>query len=358
MLAALVVAQWGAVAWVASAAQHTGRLYGDPTETAALHAASRAILHGHLPDGGGGYLWPLLTAPFAAVGSAPSAGLGALVLVQVVVLLPVALLALVGAASRLAGRWVGAFAGAVWILLPLLGYRYFDYRMKPPMLDRFLPQVLGLAETTAFPALVALAVATYLLVRALDSGGAREAAGAGFAVSAAGAISIPALLFLPGALAALALRRRLRPLGALAATALPGIVAAALWHAHAPHADAPLLHWNWGQFHANLMGFREYFWSLRIVEWLAVAGTIALLRRSVAVTVAIGAWFWTTVLLRGAVTDTFSTGDSLHPSTAFLSLLLTALPAFALMTALLPLLAPRVPARLAPFPRRVQPADE
>jgi hypothetical protein len=358
VLALLVAAQWATVAWVASRAAHTGWLYGDPEQTASVHAASRAVLHGHLPADGGGFLWPLLTAPFAAAGSAPSAGLAELVLVQVVVLLPLALLSIAGAVARLAGRKLGTFAGIVWIALPLLAYRLFDYRMRPPMLDRFLPQVTGLAVTTAFPAVVALAAATYLLVRALDSGRAREAADAGLLASAAGALSIPALLLLPSVLAAFALSRRWRSLGTFGAAALPGLLAAVLWHAHAPHADAPLFHWNWGQFHANLMGFREYFWSLRIVEWVAIAGTVALLRRSLTLTVAIGVWFWTTVLLRGAVSDTFATTDPLHPSTAFLGMLLTALPAFVVMTAALPLLVPRLPTRLAPFPRRAQPADD
>jgi hypothetical protein len=351
VLALLVAAQWGAAAWVASAAAHTGRLYGDPQETAALHGAARAVLHGHLPHDGGGFLWPVLTAPFAAAGSAPSAGLAALVLVQVVVLLPAALLAVVGTASELAGRAFGAFAGAVWILLPLAGYHYFDFRMKPPTLDLFLPQALGLADSTAFPATVAVAVAAYLLVRALRSGSPRDAAWAGLAASVAAALSVAAVVFVAAALAALALRRRSAPLGVATAAALPGLLAALLWHLHAPHAGAPVLHWDWGQFHANVMGFREYGWSLRVVEWLPIAGTIALLRRSPATAVALAGGFWAFVLLRGAVPNTFSTGDGLHPSAGFLVLLLPALPAFSLLVAALPLLVPRLPARLAPFPR-------
>jgi hypothetical protein len=346
-IALLVAAQWGGAAWVASAAEHSGWLYGDPAQTGTLHAASRAVLHGHLPADGSGFLWPLLTAPFAAAGSSPSAGLAALVLVQVLVLLPLALLAVVGAAERLAGRAIGVFAGVVWILLPLAGYRYFDFRMKPAVLDRFLPQAFGLAETTAFPAMVALAVAAYLFARVLGSGGRRTAVGAGLALSVAGALSIPALLFLPGALAALAVTRRMRALGLFATAALPGLLAAIFWHLHAPHAGAPLLHWDWGQFHSNLLGFREYFWSLRVVEWLPIAGTIALFRHSVAAALTGATWFWATVLLCGAVPGTFSTSDSLHPSSAFLSLLLTALPAFAVMVGVLPLLVPRLPARIA-----------
>ena len=347
VLAALVGLQWAAVAWVAASAHHVGWLYGDPAETATVHEAARAVVHGHLPADGGGFLWPLLTAPFAAAGAAPSAGLTALVLLNVVVLLPLALLAITGTMTRLAGRVLGVVSGLAWILVPLLGYHYFDFRMQPAMLDRFLPQVYGLSETTAFPAMVALAVAVFLLVRALDSGSARAGVAVGVAASVALALSIPSILFLAGALAALAIRRRWTSLGTAFAAAIPGLVAAGLWHAHAPHAEAPLLHWDWAQFHSNLMGFREYFWSLRIIEWLPIAGSIALARRSIPFAAAIVIWFWPTVLLRGGVSNTFSTADPFHPSAAFLGMLLTAYPAFVLIVAALPLLVPRLPARLA-----------
>jgi hypothetical protein len=348
--ALLVAAQWGVVAWVASAAGHAGRVYGDPAQTASLHGAARAIVDGHLPHDGGGFLWPLLTAPFAAAGASPSSGLGALVLVQVLVLLPVALLSVVAAVSRLAGRRLGIFAGAVWIVLPLLLYRYADGRFRPAVLDGVLPAVLGLAESTAFPALVALSVALYLVVRALGSGSPQDATYAGLAISVALALSGASLLLVPGVLVALALRRRPVPVAAAAAATVPGLVALALWHAHAPHAEAPLLHWDWRQFHANLMGFREYTWSLRVVEWLPIAGTIALLRRSVTVTLGVASWFWLTVLLRGAVPGTFLVAGTPYPSSPFLVQLLPAFPAFAALVGSLPLLVPRLPDRLAAFP--------
>jgi len=348
--AVLVVAQWGVAAWVASTARHAGDVYGDPAEAAPLHAASRALLHGHLPADGGGFLWPVLTAPFAAAGASPSAGLRALVLVQVLVLLPIALLSIVAAVTRLSGRRLGLFAGVVWIVLPLLLYRYADPRFRPAVRDDLLPKALGLAESTAFPAMVALAVAAYLLVRALDSGRTRDGAAAGFAASVGLALSAAALPFVPGLLGALAFRRRPALVGAAAAGTVPGLVALALWHAHAPHAGSPLLHFDWGQFHGNAMGFREYFWSLRVVEWIPIAGTIAVVRRSLSAAVAFGVWFWLTALFRGAVPHTFFTGDPLHPSAEFVVLLLPAFPAFVVLVASLPLLVPRLPARLAPFP--------
>jgi hypothetical protein len=352
VLAVLVAAQWGVVGWVASAAQHSGWLYGDPQETATLHAASRTVLHGHLPAGGGGFLWPLLTAPFAAAGSAPSAGLAALVLVQVLVLLPIALLSVAGAAARLASRGIGALAGIAWIVMPLACHHYADFRWRPAILAGFLPTALGLAESTAFPTLVALSVTAYLLVRALASGRARDAGAVGLAVSVALALSGASLVVVPGVLAALALRRRFRPVAVATAWMVPGALAFAVWHAHAPHAEAPVLHFDWAEFHLNVMGFREYSWSLRLVEWLPIAATIALFRRSFSASVALGAWLWLGILLRGAVPGSLWTSDSFHPSSEFLVLLLPGFPAFVLLVALLPLLVPRVPSLLPPFPGR------
>jgi hypothetical protein len=356
--AVLVGALWGVTAWVASAAPHAGRVYGNPAETARLHAASRAIVDGHLPHDGGGFLWPLLTAPFAAAGTSPSAGLGALVLLQVLVLAPLALLAVVGAVTRLGGRALGAFAGAVWIGLPLLVYHEADFRYRPVLLHDVLPTLFGLAESTAFPTLVALAAAGYFAVRALGSRDTRDAVLTGLAVSVGLAVSGVALAAVPGFLAALAFVRRPRLVGAAAAAMAPGLVAFGLWHAHAPHAEAPVLHFDWTQFHHNVVGFREYFWSLRIVEWLPIAGTIALCRRSFAAALAFGGWFWLTVLLRGAVPGTFFTTDSLNPSGQFVVLLLPAFPALVVLTGSLPLLVPRLPARLAPFPRPPRSVDD
>jgi hypothetical protein len=196
-----------------------------------------------------------------------------------------------------------------------------------------------------------LAVAAYFLVRALDSGRPRDAVAAGLAVSVGLALSGAALLAVPGFLAGLALRSRASLVGVAAAAMVPGVVTLALWYAHAPHAEAPLFHFDWSSFHGNLMGFREYFWSLRVVEWLPIAGTIALCRRSLAAALAFGAWFWLTVFLRGSVPGTFFTGNSLRPSSEFLVLMLPAFPSLVILTAALPLLVPRLPARLAPFPR-------
>ena len=275
-------------------------------------------------------------------------GSAAQVALQVVVLLPLALLAIVGAATRLGGRALGAFAGAVWVFLPLVGYHFADFRMRPPLAAGFLSEVYGLAGGTELAAAVALAAAAYLLVATLQDGRRRDAAASGVAAAIALVLSPASMLFLPGAAVALGLRRRAGALGAFAGAAAPGLVLALAWRwGHVP----PVLHWNWSQFHLNLMGFREYFWSLRVVEWLPIAGTIALLRRSLPVTIAIGTWFWTTVLLRGSLANTWWTGDPFHPSSVFLVRLLPALPAFVLLVGALPLLVPRLPARLAPFSR-------
>jgi hypothetical protein len=348
VLALLVVAQWGAVAWVASRATHTGWLYGDPSQTASLHAASRAALHGHLPNDGGGFLWPLLTAPFAAAGSSPSAGLAALVLVQVILLLPIALLAFVGAVSRLAGRGAALIAGGIWVLLPVLGSRYFDFRARPVVINRLLPHLVGLVPSPGFVALVVLSLGFFFLARTLDADEhvVVPAVLLGAAASVALACTGTSLLFAAGAAASLALARRRRSLLILTAAAVPGVTAFLLWHLLAPSADAPLFHLDLRVLDANVAAFREYAWSMRVVQWLAVAGSIGLLRSGRVSAAGVALWFWLTVLLRGGVAG-FATGDPNHPSADFLAhVLLPAYPTLVLVIAALPLLVPSLPRRL------------
>src|SRR5207253_563159 len=78
---------------------------------------------------------------------------------------------------------------------------------------------------------------------------------------------------------------------------------------------------NWHEFHKNLDGLREFFWSVRVVEWFAVAGLVGLLRRSPAKALLIGGWFGTFLLIKGT-----SPGADIEEGT-FLRLFMPALQA-------------------------------
>ena len=105
-------------------------------------------------------------------------------------------------------------------------------------------------------------------------------------------------------LAALALTRRTRPATAAAA--------AVLLRARRDLALAPRA---WTVFsldalQANLAGLREYFFSQRLLQWVPLAGLIAVARRSVPLALALGGWLGGYVAFRLTSATTFEEGGS------------------------------------------------
>jgi hypothetical protein len=102
-----------------------------------------------------------------------------------------------------------------------------------------------------------------------------------------------------------------------------------------------------------VLGIKEHFWSVRLVQWAPIAGFVGLLRRSVAVAVLIGGWFTAYFFVKGSYAYS-SVEDG-----SFFRLLMPAFPAFLIMCASIVFLVPRVPRtqpplrtrdrRLAPF---------
>src|SRR5262249_32546106 len=101
------------------------------------------------------------------------------------------------------------------------------------------------------------------------------------------------------------------------------------------------VHINWHQLHINQEQLAEFFFSLRVLEFLPLAGAIAVARRSWKLAIFLSLWFWGFVVLKGSA-DVASVENG-----SFFRLLLPAVPALILMLAALPLLIPRVGPRLA-----------
>ena len=140
-------------------------------------------------------------------------------------------------------------------------------------------------------------------------------------------------------LAALALlleRRRV----ALAAAA--GLLAAlaVVWLSRLPVPDLSL-----DTFKANMAGLREYFWSHRVLQWIPIAGVIAVARRSPPQRSRSARWLGGYVVFRAA-----QVGIGVEDGELFRALL-PALPAYGLLFASLPLLVPTLAARLGPLAR-------
>ena len=251
----------------------------------------------------------------------------ALVWLSVLVLLPIALMCVYELGRSLGGHWLGAWSGLLWIAVPFLVIRLFDPRYRFRYTDEILPRALGLTESGELPCAVALLVAAVALVRAVRRGGTPTAFVAGAAAAVAVIVDPVSLLFLIGAAAAILLALRPRLLVPFAVGFVPAFAVLA-----AGGFDVDLDPGPWSQLEHNADFVREFFYSVRVVEWLPLAGAVAVARKSVPVAALLLGWFLSYLYFRGTVTDV---NDG-----TFYRALLPALPAYVLLAASLPLLFP------------------
>ena len=347
VLGPLVVLGWLVVAFVAHAAIHTGRLYSSFGEGTTTYTTAWMLAHGHVPYGSGGFAYALLLAPVARLaGASMPAGVPAPVVFNLAVLGPVALLCVYGIAKTIAGRRFAYLVSALWVVAPLLAIPYFlgDYHRR--YVGETLPAVLGLTTAPDLPAMAAVLVSAYFVVRALAAG-ARMGGGnrldglaAGLAAGLALAVKPVDAVFLPAPLLALAVARRWRAEALFGTALLPWLVALVLWKerglGYVPLFSNGLAHdfpFSWALLKHNIDNFREFGWSKRLVEWALVAGLVGLGRRSLPLATLTGIWLACYVLLKGASTAIFDNG-------IFFRQLASAFPAAFLLTISLPLLLP------------------
>ena len=208
--------------------------------------------------------------------------------------------------------------------------------------NRVLPLVLGLTAEPAFPAAVALVSSAALISISLDRRSLDVAALAGLVAGAAVAVEPHSVLFLGGAAGAYVAARRIPEAGAFALGLAPALLAIVLWKARALDGPDPLSLGpvDWGQFTGNMAGLREYFWSQRLLQWLPLAGVIAVARRSVPLALLLGGWMLSFGVVLGSQPTAGLDGGGIF------RVLLPALPAYVLLTAAIPLLVPTLAVRL------------
>jgi hypothetical protein len=360
VLAAFVLAQWLALLALAVTVRHNGWLYYAGGDQLWHYSGAYLLAHGHLPPTFVGYGWSILLMPLAALaGPNLVSALPGIVLANTLVLLPIALLCVYGIASRIAGRLFGYFAAAVWIAFPYLGILFVEPGYHQKYTELTLPQLLGLTSVPDFPATVALLVAAYLCLRATETTGWQVAAAAGLACGYSLAMKPSNAIFL-FAPAIFLLAYRWSALPVFAAGLAPALLTLALWKyrglgelAAAPAepvrlAAGPgdLLHriyspklGSWAHLGQVLDSLREHFWVARVIEWLPVAGCIALLARSRRGFVLIASWFVPFFLIKGTYFAA-SIEDA-----SFFRLLMPAFPAYVLLAASTVLLVPGLRAR-------------
>jgi hypothetical protein len=356
-LGAFLVAQWIAVLLLALKVRHNGWLYYAGGDQIWHYSGAYLLDHGQLPPTLVGYGWSILLLPIAPfAGPNLVSALPAIVLLNTLVLLPVALLCIYGIAARIAGRLFGYWAVALWIAIPYLGIVFLEPGYHQKYTELTLPQLVGLTSVPDFPSVVALLVGAYFCLRALDSPKWYSSVAAGLATGYSIAIKPSNSIFLVApVLTLLVLRwRALLPFGLALA---PALLTLALWKyrglgelAAAPAEPVrlagatDLLHRihdagklnSWDHLHQVVLALREHFWVARVMEWLPLAGIVALLVRSRRGLLLIGSWFVVYLLAKGTYIPA-SIDDA-----SFWRILMPAFPAYVLLAASVVLLVPRL----------------
>ena len=363
VLGGLLAVQWLAVLALALTVKHNGWLYYAGGDQLWHYSGAYLMAHGHLPPTFVGYGWSFLLLPVAAIaGPNLVSALPAILLFNTLVLLPVALLCVYGIGARIAGRLFGYFSAALWIALPYLGIVFVEPGYHQKYTELTLPQLLGLSSVPDFPATVALLVAAYFCLRALDSGGWHAAAAAGLAAGYSIAIKPSNSIFLiaPAVLLLVEKRRALLP---FAAALAPALLTLAIWkyrglgelaavpaepirlaggigglldRVHNPELN------SYEHFREVLRALREHFWAARVMELLPVAGAIGLLARSRRGFLLVSTWFAVFVVAKATYVPA-SVEDA-----SFWRIMMPAFPAYLLLAAAVVLLVPGVRARPAP----------
>lgn len=310
-----------------------------------------------------GYGWPLVLAPITAVtGPGFVDVMPPVIVLDALILAPLALWAIYGLAARIAGAAYGLFAAAVWVVLPFAAIPLWRDDYHERYVEQFLPGALGLTALADYQSMILLAVGALLFLRALESASPLEAIAAGLVIGFAIAVKPSNGLFVAApALAALA-ARNLRVLVPFGLALLPALVTLAVWkqrglgslpvfafeQAHVATTAALGLpdldryaDLDWSNLHDNMNNLREYFWSARLLQFLPLAGAVAVARRSLPLAVLLATWFGTFLVLKG--TPELSTVSS----GSFFRFVMPGFPAYFLLAASVVLLVPTLGARLA-----------
>ncbi len=223
VLAPLVVAQWVVLAAFALTVQRNGWLFYQGGDQTWFYTSAWELAHGRIPETLVGYLWPFALAPLAfAAGPDFLDGLPVIILVQVLLLAPLALLCSYWVAARIGGRLLGYFAAAAWIVAPFAVQPLFVGRYHERWNEQTLPQALGFTALGDFPSMVLLLVAAVFVMRVLDGGARGDVIAAGLVVGLAIALKPANGLFVFAPLAAFALARRWRAGLEFALALVPG----------------------------------------------------------------------------------------------------------------------------------------
>ena len=360
LLVPAIAIQWLLTLALALTVRHNGWLYYQGGDQLWHWVSSWLLAHGQLPPTRIGDMWPVLLAPFTTFGGPTLVpALPGIVLFDVLVLGPVALLCIYGIAKEIGGRLFGYWATVLWLVVPFIGIKYTDHFYHQRYTEVTLPQAFGLTAMSDFPSMVAVLVCVYFAFRVMRRPDTVDALACGLAGGTAFAIKPSNSIFLAGVILGLAYRRRVAGAAYVLAGLTPALVTLALWKyrglgnlplfqsedairlasgAHTQLVAFNPLHkyvqFDWHHLNLQLQAIKEHFWSARVIEWLVIAGLLGLARRSVAALLVVGGWFAAFVVTKGTYQHASVDDASLF------RIMMPSYPAFVLMLASLVFLFP------------------
>ena len=365
VVGALVGLQIGATLVLALAADHNGWVWFQGGDQIWLSTQGWLLGQLELPPTELGYLWSYTLTPIMWVtGPTYVQALPPLVVFQVLVLGPVALLCIYDLASRIGGRLLGYWASFLWAIAPFASIPLFVDRYQERFGEQFLPQALGLTAMSDYPSMVLVLASAVFVVRSLDTARVTDAVLAGLLLGAATAVKPPNLLMGVGAALAYLVARRWSAGVAFGAAIVPSLLVLVLWKERglggipalgleevrlatgaattavsvdlSRYVDFDLDHWL-----TQMSSLREFFWSARVAQWVPIAGLIAVVRvRRGAVAALLAGWLAAFLVVKG-----FSPRATIE-SGSFWRLLMPAWPTYLLLLASIPLLVPTLARRL------------
>jgi hypothetical protein len=380
VLAPLVAVQWAVLLAFALTVQRNGWLFYQGGDQTWFYTSAWELGHGRIPETLVGYLWPFLLAPLAlAAGPNFLDGLPVIVVGQLLVLAPLALLCAYWVAARVGGRLLGYLAAVAWIAAPWVAQELFVDRYHETWNEQTLPQALGFTALGDFPSMVLLMVSAVFVLRALDGGARGDVLAAGLVAGLAVALKPANGLYVFAPLVAFALARRWRAGLEFALVLAPAVLTLLVWKyrgtgisvlalepvtlaAEAPPPPPPhptqqtwweqareFVPFDVHQINRQFLGFREYFWSPRVLEYVPIAGAIAVARSSATKAAFFLVWLLAFFLVKGSSDVTSVETGSIW------RLLMPAWPAYFFLAISIPLLVPLWGGRLRErFPARVR----
>ncbi len=347
VLVPLALFQWVALALFALRAQHAGWYFHNDPRATWTWTGGWLLGHGHLSAADAGWGWSYVFMPLSWIlGADYVEALKVLIVLQGLVLVPLGLTLVYALGARLGGRVVGYLAAVLWAVGPYLAVAQVEPGYHRVFESGLLVQLLGLTGSTALPSAIALLASALFCLRAIDSGSPRDALAAGLAAGFAIGIEPLNALFLFAPLIGFAIAHRLRSGFSFALALVPALVVLAVWRARNPDGldlggIGHALALSGGHLSHNFTWIREDFWSLRLFQWIAAAGFVALARVAPGKAGFVGAWFFAFVLFRG------SDGTVDVRAGSFWGAILPGAAGFCLLCAAIPLLVPRWGPRVA-----------